>query len=160
MATAVSWLVGTVLTFLGFGVVICSALGAKKRAQFSIRFCCASLILLALSLGLAFGIDLHPERAFGFAWLALLLAALAVAPVFCYHTFARFKDSSDGDGGSGPGPPPPEPVLPGGGAPLGDADQARVRRRDHHRPRLGSVSRRRPAVEPARPLAPAEPARR
>lgn len=159
MATAVSWSVGTVLMFLGFGVMACSALGGRRRSRFYIRLSCASVVILALALGLAFAIDFSalPGRALGPLWLALLLAALAVAPAFCYRTFAPFQGSSDGDGGGGPGsgPPPPPPGPPRGGVPLSDADQARTRRRDHNRPSLRGVIRRRSAVEPVRPRAPA-----
>jgi len=85
--------------------------------------------------------------------VALLLTALAVAPLFCYHTFAPDPGSSDGDGGGGPGsgPPSPPPSPSRGGAPLPDADQAGARRRDHNRPSPRGVSRRRVAVEPTRP---------
>lgn len=155
MATAISWLVGTVLTFVEFGVLACSALGSPRRSRFCVRLGCASLVMLALALGLAWAIDFSalPQQATGIAWLVLLLAALAVAPVFCYRTFAPFHGSSegDGDGGSGSDPPPPPPGPPRGGTPLPDADQARARRRDHNRPSRRGVSRRSPAVEPARP---------
>src|ERR1700733_12465233 len=138
MATSISWLLGTVLMFLGFGLLTSSALGSRRRSRFSIRLSCASLVTLALALGLALAITSSalPQRAFGVAWVALLLAALAVAPVFCYHTFAPSQGSSDGDGGGGPGsrPLPPPPSPPGGDALLRDADQARTRRRDHNRP--------------------------
>jgi hypothetical protein len=163
MATAVSWLVGTVLMFLEFGVLACSALGSRRRSRFYIRLSCASLVALALALGLAFAIKFSalPQRAFGVAWVALLVAALAVAPVFCYHTFAPLQGSSDGDGGGEPGSgPSPPPVPPGGGAPLQDADLARTRRRDHNRRSLPGASGRRPAVEPLPSRAPTGPRRR
>jgi hypothetical protein len=162
MVTAVSWLVGTVLMFLEFGVLACSALGSRRRSRFHIRLASGSLAMLALALALAFALssDALPQQAFGSLWVALLLASLGVAPVFCYHTFARFEGSSDGQGGGGPssGPPPPPPRRPGPpdtGAPLPDADQAHTRRRDHNRPSLPGVSRRRPTVEPRRRRAPA-----
>jgi len=160
MATSLSWLVTTVFMFLMFGVLTCSALGSRRRSRFYLRLSCASLVTLALAAGLGFAISFNtlPQPAFGPAWLALLLAALAVAPVLCYHTFAPFPGSSEGDGDGGPGsgpPPPPPPGPPRGGAPLPDADQARTRRRDHNRPSLRGVSRRRPAAEPTRPRAPA-----
>jgi len=164
MATALSWVVSTVLMFLEFGVLACSALGTRKRSRFYVRLGCATLVMLGLALGLGFAIVFSalPQQAFGAAWGALLLAALAVAPVFCYHPSAPFRGSSDGDGdgGSGRGPPPPPPAPPPGGAPLPDADQARARRRDHNRPSLRGVSPRRPAVDPSRPGVPAEPGRR
>jgi hypothetical protein len=163
MAMTVSCVVGTVLMFLEFGVVACSAQGSRRRSRFYIRLSCVSLVTLALAVGVAFAMKFSalPQRAFGLVWVALLLAALAAAPVFCYHTFAPFPGSSDGDGGGGPGgPPPPPPGAPRGGAPLADADQARKRRRDHDRSSLRDVSRRRPAVEPVRRGVPAGPRRR
>jgi hypothetical protein len=163
MATAVSWVVGSALMFLEFGVLACSALGRRRRSRFYLRLSCASVVLLASALGLAFSIKFSalPQGAFGPLWVALLLAAVAVAPVFCYDPSAPFPGSSDGDGGGGPGwgPPPPPSAPPGGGIPLPDADQARTRRRDHDRPSLRGTSPRRPAVEPVR-RAPAGPRRR
>jgi hypothetical protein len=164
MATTISWLAGTVLMFVEFGVLACSALGSSRRSRFYIRFSCASLVMLAAALGLAFAINFSalPQQAFGFAWMALLLASLAVAPAFCYRTFAPSRGSSEDDGGGGGdgGPPPPPPAPPRGGVLLPDADPARSRRRDHNRPTLRGVSRRRPADRPARPRTPAGPARR
>ena len=162
MATAVSWLVGTVLMFLEFGVLACSAVGSRRRSRFYLRLGCASVVMLALALGLVFATTFGalPERAFGLVWVSLLLAAAAVAPVFCYHAFAPFPGPSDGDGGGGPGPRPAAPRPPRSGAPLADADQARTRIRDHTRPSLRGVIRRRPTVEPVRRGAPAGPGRR
>jgi hypothetical protein len=163
MATAVSWLACTTLMFVEFGVLACSALGSIRRSRFYMRLGCASLVILGLALGLALAIKFSalPQRAYGLGWVALLVVAAAVAPVFCYHSSAPLQGSSDGDGGSGPGsgPPPPPPGPPRAGAPLLDADQARARRRDHDRPNLRGISRRRPAVEPVRPRAPAGRAR-
>jgi hypothetical protein len=164
MAMTVSCVVGTVLMFLEFGVLACSAQGSRRRSRFYIRLSCASLVMLALAVGLAFAMRFSalPQRAFGLVWVALLLAALAAAPLFCYYTFARFPGSSDGDasGGPGSGPPPPGPGPPRGGAPLADADQARERRRDHDRSSPGDTRRRRPAVEQVRRGLPAGPGRR
>jgi hypothetical protein len=150
--------------FLEFGVLACSALGSKKRSRFYVRFGCASAVMFGLALGLGFAIEFSalPQRGFGIAWGSLLLAALAVGPLFCYQTSAPFRGSSDGegDGGPGRGPPPPPPAPPRGGAPLPDADQARTRRRDHNQPRLGGVGDRRGAVDPARRRVPQKPSRR
>lgn len=160
MATAVSWLVGTVLMFLEFGVLACSAWGIRRRPRFYMRFGCASLVMLGLAVAIAFAINFSalPQRAYGPLWLALLVAALAVAPVFCYHTFASGRGPSDDDGGGGggggPGPRPRRPDRPLGDTPLPDADQARARRRDHDRPRLRGFNRRRPAIEPGHRRAP------
>jgi hypothetical protein len=156
MAMAVTCLVGTVLMFLWFGVLACSAMGSRKRSRFYIRLTCAGVVMAAVAFGLAVAIDASvvPQRALGLLWVALLLAALVVAPVFCYHTFAPPQGSSDGDGGGGPGSGPPPSLPPSGpppgGVPLPDADQARTRRRDHNRTSPRGVRRRRPAVEPLR----------
>lgn len=62
----------------------------------------------------------------------------------------RPPDSDDG-GGQGPRRRPRFPRPPGGGIPLPDADQARVRLRDHGRLADGAAKReRRPAREPER----------
>lgn len=155
MAMAVSCLVGTVLMVLWFGVLACSAQGSRKRSWFYGRLSCAVVVMSAVALGLAVAIKVGavPQRALGPLWVALLLVALVVAPVFCYHTFAPFRGSSGGDGGGGPGsgPPPPPSGPPRGGVPLPDADQPRTRRRDHIRPSPRGVSRRQPEVEPLRP---------
>ena len=154
---AVSCLVSTVLMFLWFGVLACSALGSRKRPLFYVRLTCAGVVMSALALGLAVAIDVSvvPQRALGLLWVALLLSALFVAPVFCYHTFAPSQGWSESDGGVGPGSGPPRPPPPSGppprGVPLPDAEQARTRRRDHNRPSPRGVRRRRPAVEPPRP---------
>jgi hypothetical protein len=164
MATTIAWLAGTVIMFVEFGVLACSALGSSRRPRFYIRLSCASLGMSAAAVGLAFAINFGalPQGASGSAWMALLLASLAVAPVFCYRTFAPSRDSSEGDGdggGGGPDSGPPPPDRPPGGAPLPDADPARARRRDQHRPSLIGVSRRRPADAPALPRTPAGPPR-
>ena len=163
MAMAVSCLVGTALMCVEFGVLACSAQGSRRRSRFYIRLSGACLFMSGLALGVAFAINSGalPQRAFGLVWVVLLLAALAVAPVFCYHTFVAFPSSPEGDGGGGggpgSGPPPPAPGPSRGGAPLLDAEQARARRRGDNRPSRRGVSRRRPAFEPARPRAPSAP---
>lgn len=164
MATAVSWVLGSVLMFLEFGVVACSALGSPRRSRFYLRLGCAWLVMSALGLGLALAIEFSalPQRLFGPAWVVLLLVAIAVPATFCYQTFTRSPGPSDGDasGGPGSGPPPPPPGPPWGGTPLADADQSRTRRRDHGEPSPGGPNRRRPAAEPAPRGTPAGPRRR
>jgi hypothetical protein len=156
MATAVTWLVGTVLMFLGFGVLACTAMNSRRRSPFYVRLLCSSAVTIALALGVAasIGLNLLPQRVSGVLWVLLLLASLAVAPLFCYRGFAWSDDRSDEDGGSGPGrgpPPPPKPPgPPSGGIPLPNADQARSRRRDHNRSSLREAGRRRPVPDPSR----------
>jgi hypothetical protein len=164
MATAISWTTGTALMFLEFGVLACSAQGSRPRSRFYVRFSCAGVGMLAVALGLAFAIKFSalPQPALGLLWLVLLIAALAVPSVFCYDTFAPFGDSSNGDGDGGPGsdPPPPPSGPSSGGAPLPDAEQVRSRRRDHNRPSLRDLKRRRLPIEPNRPRSPVSPDRR
>jgi hypothetical protein len=87
------------------------------------------------------------------ALVFLLIPGLMVVPALLYRKPGHHPDSSDEDGGGGPGhpPPPAPPTPPRGGVPLLDADQARLRIREHGSS-LGDVRRpRRPAREPARP---------
>lgn len=163
MATALSWLLGSVLMFIEFGVLGCSALGRSRRPGFSIRLGCASFAMSALAVGLAFAMSFAalPQRVFGLLWLGLLLAAVAIAPVLCYHASGAAEGWSDDDGDGGPGSDPSPPAgPPRGGVPLPDADQASTRRRDHNRPSLRDRSRQRRAPEPVRRRAPARPGHR
>jgi hypothetical protein len=164
MATAASWLLGTVLMFVEFGVLACSALQSTRRSRFYLRLTSTHLVMAVLAVALAFAIrsSALPQHVLGLAWILLLLTALAAAPTFCYQAFARFEGPSDGDddGGSGPGRgPQPEPRPPRGDTPLPDAEQARTRRRDHSRPRLRGTMQRRRTVEPARTRPPVGPGR-
>ncbi|HUA50401.1 MAG TPA: hypothetical protein VMA77_34535 [Solirubrobacteraceae bacterium] len=78
----------------------------------------------------------------------LILPALRDGPELPPH----YPDQgSDGGGGRGPGRPPLPPEPPRGGIPLPDAEQSRIRLRDHRKlseqlPR----PQRRPAREPDR----------
>jgi hypothetical protein len=164
MATALSWVVASVLMFLEFGVLGCSALGSTRRSRFHLRLGCANLVMFALAVGLAFAITSSalPERMYGLGWVTLLVLAIAVPPLFCYQTSFPSHGSSDGEGGGGPGPgPPPHPPgPPPGGIPLADADQARTRRRDHNRGSLRGDRRRAPAALPGSRRSPVGPRRR
>jgi hypothetical protein len=101
----------------------------------------------------------------GFDLIGLLPLLLIVAAVVGPMLFGRYpappdprdprdpRDDDSGDGGGGSGPPPIGPRgRPGGGIPLPDAVQARVRLRSGHE-RLADLVRRRdrrPAREPVR----------
>src|ERR1700733_2117122 len=90
----------------------------------------------------------------GMHLLGLVCAAVLIIPALREDPEfpPRHSDpGSDGGGGSGPGRPPLRPDRPRGGIPLPDAEQARVRLRDHRKlseqlPR----PERRPAREPVR----------
>jgi hypothetical protein len=78
----------------------------------------------------------------------LILPALREDPGLPPH---HPDQGSDGGGGRGPGRPPLPPEPPRGGIPLPDAEQSRIRLRDHRKlseqlPR----PQRRPAREPDR----------
>ena len=84
----------------------------------------------------------------------LTIPGLILVPAPLYRRPGNSPDSSDDDGGGGPGrggPDPPSPAPPRGGVPLPDAEQARLRLRDHGRRGLRPRRPRRPAREPARP---------
>ena len=79
----------------------------------------------------------------------LIIPALRDSPDFPPQ---RPDTGSDGGGGGGPQrPPAPQDSPRGGGIPLPDAEQARVRLRDHRKLREHLPGReRRPAREPER----------
>ncbi len=103
------------------------------------------LTLLGLPvLGLAIGTALMP---FLF-WPAVLLVSTVFFPG---HPPAPGHGDGEDDGGGGGGPEAPrQPKPPTGGLPLPDAEPARVRLRDQHRPPLTPARQRRPAREPQR----------
>ena len=88
----------------------------------------------------------------------LVLVAVLLAPTFLPQEVlypppappSSDADDDDGGGGRGPESPPRKPGGPSGGLPLPDADQARVRIRDHRRPSLTRTGERRPVHEPRR----------
>jgi hypothetical protein len=84
--------------------------------------------------------------------LLLLIPALVLAPGFLFRRQRPSARPPDSGGGWGNGPPEPHdlPNVPGGGVPLPDAEPARVRLRDQHRPRHVPARTRRPAREPER----------
>ncbi len=101
------------------------------------------LVLLPVLSGLAGMIGLAP---------LLSLPALFVISGFLFRGGGSPPGRPDGDdgGGQGPGPPVAPSGRPSGGLPLPDADQARVRARDHTRVVLVPVRARRGAREPER----------
>jgi len=100
------------------------------------------------------GVDLA-----GLLYLAIVLAVLFLPLLLGRRSTPPRGPDSGSDDGWGKDPPQPPgipPDAPRGGIPLGDAEPARVRLRDHRRLRDRIPARdRRPAREPER-----EPARR
>ena len=89
------------------------------------------------------------------AFLPLLVGpALMFIPAFLFRGMGPSSGPSDGEGGGGggrgPDRPHEPPATPRGGIPLPDAEQSRVRLRDHNRPGLRRPPIRRPAREPQR----------
>jgi hypothetical protein len=88
--------------------------------------------------------------------LLIMLATLMFVPALLYERAGPPSDGSDGGGGSGPDEPSAPPAGPRGGIPLPDAQQARLRVRDHTAPTLHGGVRRRRVSEPERtPVTPA-----
>lgn len=86
----------------------------------------------------------------------LTIPGLILVPALLYRRPGSSPDSSDDDGGGGRGPwsppaPPIPPAPPRGGVPLPDAEQARMRIREHGRRGWDARRRRRPAREPHHP---------
>jgi hypothetical protein len=82
----------------------------------------------------------------------ITLPGLMLVPALLYRRPGGTPDASDDDGGGGPGrgPDPPPPPAPRGGVPLLDAEQARLRLREHGRHALRARRPRRAPREPVR----------
>src|SRR5947209_20262273 len=90
----------------------------------------------------------------GMHLLGLIVAGILIIPALRDSPDFPPRPSdpgSDGGWGRGPALPPPPPASPRGGVPLPDAEQARIRLRDHRKlPDLVPKRARRPAREPDR----------
>ena len=130
--------------------------GRQRRSHFWVRALLAALALPALMAALV-GVAHQrvlpvPDDDVGKEFLNLLflvgVIALMFVPGLLYQPSDPFPGASESDdGGGGPGPPRPSPDRPRGGVPLPDADQARVRARDHQTPKFDDRQQRRPAHE-------------
>jgi hypothetical protein len=132
-----TWLLGSSLLFACFGVAGAQALGMRPRAGFWIRLagCAIGLAVLALAVVQSVSSGLLPWSDGGGPWLALALLSFLGTPLVCFRRGAAGPYRSD-SGPDDPGPDdPPSPWRPpgGGGLPLPDATQSRVRLRDHSR---------------------------
>ncbi len=150
----------TIVVFLELGLValwIAVGSGGQRRSHFWVRVLLASLglpLLMAVLFSVA-QLNVLSDGA-AKALLSSLFFLGVVALMFVPCVLYRRSDSSpgpsesDGGGGPGPGQPRPSPDAPRGGIPLPDADPARVRTRDHTKPRVDRPNRRRREHEPAR----------
>jgi len=134
-----------------------SKLGARVLKLVLILFGPLGVVIGLGSLGL--GLDDSTGKGLLLLALIWLFCSLLLAPEFLFPNSgppARAPESEgegDGGGGSGGGNPPqpsPRPGAPRGGIPLPDAEQSRLRVRDHDRPARRRLRPRRPAREPDR----------
>jgi hypothetical protein len=139
-----------------------------RRPGLVVRILQTVLLLLApllVSLGV---VTLFPSLPEGIGKMLLLVSgawlfsALIVTPALLFPGtgFSSGPPNSDGggDGGTGPRQPPSPSSAPREGISLPDADQARGRVRDHHRPDR-RVPPRRSAPQPAHAPVPTAPDR-
>jgi hypothetical protein len=156
----------TLVVFLEIGLValwVAVGSGRQRRSHFWVRIsaaCLAVPALIAILIATARSKVLPNEAARALLPFLLLVGviALMLVPGVLYRGSGSSPGPSDSDGGGGggpgPGQPPRPPDAPRGGIPLPDADQARVRARDHIGPRFRERARRRTAHEPGRSPAP------
>ncbi len=151
------WLIVFALTFVALAISAGSS--QQRRSHFWVRVLLAVVAMplpvaaVVIAVGLVGGL---PDGA-GVALLVLLVflfvPALFFVPALLYRASGSSPGSSEDDGGGGgAGPDQPQcpPVAPRGGLPRPDAEQARLRVRDHTGPEFDRVKPRRPAREPER----------
>jgi hypothetical protein len=148
------WLAAFALLFGAF--VVFAGSPHERKPHFWLRVAAIPLAPVSIAgLLIAFGeFRVLPEDVAVTLLLALVfltLPGLVLVPILLYRKPGPSPDSSDDEGGGGRGPTPPlaPPPPPRGGVPLPDAEQARLRIREHGR-RLSGVRARRPAREPRR----------
>lgn len=151
----VIWLAAFALLFGAFVVFAGSPRDRKPHFWLRVAALPAVPLLIAAILLAVRELRMVPDRVAGTMLLTLAfftIPGLILVPALLYRRPGSSPDSSDdeGGGGSGPGPGPPPPAPPRGGVPLPDAQQSRLRLRDHGRRVLGVRRARRPAREPAR----------
>lgn len=151
MARLIAWLLELEFAYVVLGLIAGSALTLARRGHFWVRVSLGfvGVVLSAPVFAVARMTSVLPEHMIGAVLLVFAIAALLVGPFFCYRPVSsRGSSESDGGGGSRREPPPPEPSAPRGGIPLDDAEQAKLRIRDHNSPRFSRSGERRPAREP------------
>ncbi len=149
------WLAAFALLFGAF--VVFAGSPRERKPHFWLRVAAVpSVPALTAAILIAFGeLRVLPDNVAATMLLTvvfLTIPGLALIPALLYRKPGPSADSSDdeGGGGHGAGPPPAPPRRPRGGVPLLDADQARLRIRQHGRRLVGGRRPRRPAREPER----------
>ena len=160
VASLLVWLAAFALLFGAF--VVFAGSPRERKPHFWLRVAVLPLVpgLIAATLIALGELRVLPDGVAATLLLTvvfLTIPGLVLVPVLLYRSPGSSPDSSDdeGGGGRGPGSPPaPPPRAPRGGVPLPDAEQARMRLREHGR-RVWDARRprrvRRPAREPDRP---------
>ena len=154
-ASLIVWLAAFALLFGAF--VVFAGSPRERKPHFWLRVAAIPVAPVSIAAVLIVFGDLRvlPESVAATLLLAvvfLTIPGLVLVPALLYRKPGPSPDSSDDEGGGGRGPePPPAPhPRPRGGVPLPDAEQARLRIREHGR-RLADRRRpRRPAREPGR----------
>ena len=151
------WLVALVLCG-GALVAATDRIAQGRRSHFGLRLAVLVVTPFAFLFLVVQGVDdgvLPTGVARLFRVFMPLIAgpALMLLPAFLFRGLGPSGPSDgDGGGGGGPGPRPQPPATPRGGfpIPLPDAQQSRMRLRDHRRPGFRRARIRRPAREPVR----------
>ena len=154
-ASLIVWLAAFALLFGAF--VVFAGSPRERKPHFWLRVAALPLVpaFIAAILLLCGELRILPESVAVTLLLTLVfltIPGLILVPALLYRKPGTSPDSSDdeGGGGRGPEPPPARPPRPRGGVPLPDAQQARMRIREHGRRLTGGHRLRRPAREPHR----------
>lgn len=150
------WLAAFALLFGAF--VVFAGSPRERKPHFWLRVAALPVVPAVIAaILLAFGeLRVLPESVSATLLLTLVfltVPGVMLVPMLLYRRPSGPSDSSDDDGGGGGGPGPPRPAQPPrprGGVPLPDAEQARMRIREHGRRLTAGRRARRPAREPAR----------
>jgi hypothetical protein len=154
-----AWSIAFALGFVALAVSAGSS--RQRRSHFWVRvllafFAMPLLVAVVIAGGLVGGLPDGVAVPLLLLLVFLFVPALFFVPALLYHPSGSSPGSSEDGGGWGPGPDQPlsSPDAPRGGVPRPDAEQARIRLRDHTGPELDRVKPRRPAREPERAPAP------
>jgi len=161
MSSLLLWLFVFALAFVALAVSAGSS--KQRRSRFWVRVLLAFLamplsVALVVAGGLVGGLPDGAVVPLLLLVVFLFVPALFFVSALLYQPSGSSPGSSEGGGGWGPGPDPPlsSPDAPRGGIPRPDAEQGRLRRRDHTAPEFDGVKPRRPAREPERTPVPSD----
>ena len=155
------WLIVFALAVVALAITAGSA--PQRRSYFWVRVLLAfvamplSVVTVVVGVGLVGGLADGAAVALLLLLVFLFIPALFFVPALLYRQSGSPPGPCEDDGG-GPDPGPDRllvsPDAPRGDLPRPDAEQARIRVRDHVGPAFDRVKRRRPAREPERTPAP------